>query len=152
VLGSKPRGRGNLGIGRRHVRKTKCVRALLAPTIGVTALVVAGQPAFARRATTTPGVVYTVKVVLTNTSISIARDKFTRTGTIQYARGAVIHYAITNHGSRPYVLRIWDKQTATIEPGGHGAILVTWNYRGEYHYTLLYRGRPAGLTGNVIIY
>jgi hypothetical protein len=107
----------------------------------------------ARRQTTEPGVVYIVKVVLTDKKISIARDKFTtKTGVTRYPRGAIIRYAITNKGKRPYAWRVWGADTPVMKPGGHESILVNWHYRGTYSYELLFRGKPVGPRGQIIIF
>jgi hypothetical protein len=104
-------------------------------------------------ATTVPGVVYPIKVVVTDTKISIQKDKFDRNGQIRYPRGAEIRYEITNRGSKPYVLEIWGARSIALRPhGGHDSILVTWNYRGRYLYRLLLHSRPVGPKGWIVIF
>jgi hypothetical protein len=130
--------------------RTKPLAATLAAA-GALAMMSA-PAAFARPATTTPGVVYTIKVVLTDTSISIGHDRFSLNGMPRYPRAAVIHYAIVNKGTRPYVFQIWDVHTSVIRPGKHTSILVNWNYRGLFKYATLYHDKPAGPKGQVIIF
>jgi hypothetical protein len=68
-------------------------------------------------------------------------------------RGAVIRYAVTNKGTRPYVFKMWETVTSAIKPhGGHDSFLVNWNYRGRYLYETLYRGKPAGPHGFITIF
>jgi hypothetical protein len=126
----------------------------LAPALAAASALalVGGHEASARVATTTPGVVYTVKVVLTDASISVGRDKFTRNGHPTYPRGAIIRYEISNAGKRPYAFRIWDRLVAPIPPRRHASLLINWNYRGSFAYWMLYRNRPAGPRGRVIIF
>jgi hypothetical protein len=103
-------------------------------------------------ATTDPGIIYPVKVVITDTKISIEKDKFTRNGISRLPRGAQIRYEITNKGTKPYVLQIWRTKTGVIRPRGHDSFLISWNYRGRYVYLTLLRGRPAGPKGWIIIF
>lgn len=112
----------------------------------------AGALASAAAATTRPGVVYPIKVVLSDKSISIAKDLFTRGTVARYPRGAIIRYVVTNKGSKPYVFKVWGTATGPIKPGGRDSLLVNWNYRGTYTYLTLYRGRPAGPRGRVEIF
>jgi hypothetical protein len=106
----------------------------------------------ARPQTTTPGVVYVVKVVLTDKAIAIAHDKFTRNAQIRYPRGALIRYSVLNKGTHPYVFRVWGSNTAVIKPGARDSILINWNYRGRFAYEILLRGKPAGPKGSIIIF
>jgi hypothetical protein len=104
--------------------------------------------------TTTPGVVYVVKVTLTNTSITIPKDRFSLHTTYpRLPRGAVIRYAVTNKGTRPYAFKMWDTVTTVLKPhGGRDSFLVNWNYRGRYEYETLFRGKPAGPHGFITIF
>jgi hypothetical protein len=130
-----------------HAMKRPLVVSVLA------ALMLAAVPsALARTETTTPGVVYTIKVILTNTSISIAKDRFTRDGVTYYPRGAVIHFAIVNQGTRSYALKMWDETTVPIKPKGQGSMLINWNYRGVFFYSTQFQGRAAGPKGHIVIY
>jgi hypothetical protein len=102
--------------------------------------------------TTTPGVVYVVKAVLTNGKVTIARDKYTRHGVHRLPRGAEIRYSITNKGTKPYALKVWETISPTIRPGHSNTIFVNWQFRGTYSYVLLYRGKPAGPHGKIVIF
>jgi hypothetical protein len=112
----------------------------------------AAPAAEARPRTTTPGVLYIIKVVLTDKTISIPRDKYTRNGHSRYPRGATIRYSLLNLGSRPYSFEIWGAHTDPIRPRGRDSILVYWNFRGKFGYRLLFKGRPAGPRGFVEIF
>lgn len=110
--------------------------------------------AAARPETTTPGQLYVVKVTVTDKTISIPKDRFTRNGVTRYPRGALIRYAVTNVGTRTYSFEIWGAKTTLIRPhGGKDSILVAWDRRGSFIYrTLLAGGRPAGPKGIVQIF
>jgi hypothetical protein len=126
------------------------MRRLLALSVVVAAALAASVPS--GPATTVPGVVYAVKVLITDTKISIQKDKFTRNGVSRLPRGAQIRYEMTNKGTKPYVLQIWTTKSGTMRPGGHDSFLINWNYRGRYVYRTLLRGRPAGPKGLIIIF
>jgi hypothetical protein len=114
---------------------------------------VAGSSASAAVATTAPGQVYIVKTTLTNTAIVIPPDKFSKGLKYpRYPRGAAIQYKVTNKGTRPYSFEIWAGKTGVIAPGHTDTVLVNWNYRGNYTYETLYRGKPAGPHGHVTIF
>jgi len=126
---------------------------VLAVALATTGLLLTVAPlAGARSQTTTPGVVYTIKVTLTDSSITIQKDRFSQHGVPYYPRGGVIHYAIVNRGKRPYRFKVWDEVTAPIKPGGHGSVLVNWNYRGVFDYSTLYQGKPVGPKGRIVIF
>jgi hypothetical protein len=117
----------------------------------VAALALAGTVS-ARQQTTTPGVVYVIKIKVTDRSIVIPRDKFSIGNVTRYPRGAVLQYRITNLGSKPYVFQIWGTTTAPIRPGKHDSFLINWNYRGSFHYGTLLHGKPTGHGGTIIIF
>jgi hypothetical protein len=103
--------------------------------------------------TTTPGQLYVVKVTVTDKTISIPKDQFTRNGVTRYPRGALIRYVVTNLGTRSYAFEIWGASTGPIRPRGHNTVLVAWNRRGTFIYrTLIAGGRPAGPKGIVQIF
>lgn len=105
-------------------------------------------------ATTVPGVIYPLKVTITNTSIVIQRDKFSlHTKYPRYPRGALIRYVITNKGTRPFRLKMWGTISNVMKPkGGKDSMLINWNYRGKYLYETLYKGKPAGPKGYITIF
>jgi hypothetical protein len=130
-------------------------RWLLTSALAAVCLVAfASALASAAPATTTPGVVYVVKVTLTNSSITIPKDKFSLHSPYpRLPRGAVIRYAITNKGTRAYTFKMWDTVTTVLKPhGGRDSFLVNWNYRGRYAYETLYHGKPAGPHGFVTVF
>jgi hypothetical protein len=122
----------------------------LAAAVSLTAAALPSATAAPR--TTTPGVVYIVPVVITDKSIAIKRDKFTLNGQTRFPRGALIRFSVLNKGTRPYAFRIWGDDTAVIKPGKHGTILVNWNYRGRFAYSIVLGGKPAGPKGTIVIF
>ena len=104
------------------------------------ALALGGQAAFA---TTTPGVIYPVKVLITDTKITVAHDN--------YVHGAIILYRIQNRGTKPYTFEMWGARTAVIRPGKKDTMLVSWNYEGKFLYLSLFKGKPAGPKGFIRI-
>ena len=123
-------------------------------TLAVALVTLAGAAAFAGHgsATTTPGVVYNVPVVITDKKISVKRDQFSRHGQLRLPRGALIFYKVTNKGTRPYALEVWGAATKVMKPGTRANILINWNYRGTYDFRLLFRGKPAGPKDTIVIF
>ena len=114
-------------------------RALLAIACAA-GLALGGQAAFA---TTTPGQIYPVKVVITDRKITVAHDN--------YIHGAIILYRIQNLGTKPYVFEMFGTRTAVIPPGKKDTLLTTWNYQGKFLYRTLIKGAPAGPQGYIRI-
>jgi hypothetical protein len=134
--------------------KRQLVRACLACAASSAALVGGfAQSATAAVKTTLPGVVYIVKVDVTNATISIPPDKFSKG--LKYSRlprGSTIQYHVINRGTRPYAVRIWDKTTPVIAPGHMAPILVNWNYRGNFYYEKIFHGKPLAPRGRVKVF
>jgi hypothetical protein len=126
--------------------------AWLLATAALAAAVVAS--ASAAPTTTVPGVVYVAKVTVTDRSIVIAKNKFSLHSKYRrYPRGAIIRYAITNTGTRPYEFKIWRSISKVVKPhGGHATLLINWSYRGRFPYETLSRSRPVGPHGYVTIF
>jgi hypothetical protein len=121
---------------------------LLVLTVAVLAVLAA--PA---SATTTPGVIYPIKVTITGTTFAIQKDRFTKGKITRYPRGALIRYEITNKSSRPFQLEIWGNRTVTLRPhGGHDTMLVNWGYRGRYVVQLLLHKRAVGPKHWIVIF
>jgi hypothetical protein len=106
----------------------------------------------ARPLTTTPGVIYVVKTTVDEKGIHIPKDKYTRNGVTRYPRGALIRYEFVNRGKRPYAVRMWGADTTVMKVGGHTAMLVNWQYRGDYTYARLYKGHQIRPIGQVVIF
>jgi hypothetical protein len=119
--------------------------------LGVIALA-AGGVAGSSTATTTPGVIYVLKVPVDDKGIHIPKDRFTRNGITRYPRGAEIRYEFTNKGTKPYAVTVWASETLVIKPGGHAALFINWQYRGDYHYFRSLRGKRIAPIGTVIIF
>jgi hypothetical protein len=121
----------------------------------VTRLAVAGAVIFAcsasaAPATTTPGLLYVKRLVITNEKILISghtRPKLTDR-VQRYKRGVLIRYEVRNRGTRAYRLNILGSSTGTLTPGRHAAILVGWNRRGSFTF----RARPGGPRMRVVVY
>lgn len=125
--------------------------ALAAAVIAAAAVVPAAAPA--RPATTTPGVIYVLKVTVDDKGIHIPKDKFTRNGITRYPRGAQIRYEFTNKGSKPYGVFMWAADTVVMKPhGGKASMFVNWQYRGTYHYWRILHRKQIKPVGTIIIF
>jgi hypothetical protein len=131
----------------RSMRKTLVFTAALL-TLGV----VAPTASTARPQTTTPGVIYVLKTRVDEKGVHIPKDRFTRNGVTRYPRGALIRYEFVNRGKRPYAVRMWGADTTVMKVGGHTALLVNWQYRGDYTYARLYKGHQIGPVGKIVIF
>lgn len=116
------------------------IRSALIVIVCAAGFSLGAQAAFA---TTTPGQIYPVKVVITDTKITVAHDN--------YIHGAIILYRIQNLGTKPYVFEMFGTRTAVIPPGKKDTILTTFNYQGKFLYQALYKGQPAGPKGYIRI-
>jgi hypothetical protein len=106
--------------------------------------------ASAAPATTTPGLLYVKRLVITNEKILISghtRPKMTDR-VQRYKRGVLVRYEVRNRGTRAYRLNILGSSTGTLTPGRHAPILVAWNRRGTYTF----RAIPAGPRMRVVVY
>ena len=102
--------------------------------------------------TTAPGQIYIIKVTLSNSAIVIAPDRYSVGKNPQYPRGGTVQYAVRNKGTRTYVFKVAGHMTQPI-PAGHSTFIqIHWNYRGQYLYELLYKGKPAGPKGYVTVF
>jgi hypothetical protein len=130
-----------------RMRKTL---ALTAAAIAAGAIVPGALTA--RPQTTTPGVIYVIKTPVDEKGIHIPKDKFTRNGVTRYPRGAIIRYEFVNRGKRPYAVRMWGADTVVMKVGGHAALLVNWQYRGDYTYARIYKGHQIRPVGRIVIF
>jgi hypothetical protein len=131
----------------RSMRKTLVFTAALL-TLGV----VAPTASTAEPQTTTPGVIYVLKTRVDEKGVHIPKDRFTRNGVTRYPRGALIRYEFVNRGKRAYAVRMWGADTTVMKVGGRTALLVNWQYRGDYTYARLYRGHRIGPVGKIVIF
>ena len=70
-------------------------------------------------ATTAPGVLNHVRILLSNSEIKIPRDQFTSPGGLtRYPRGAVIEFTLVNEGSAPISVQIHALGKAKYVVGG----------------------------------
>lgn len=124
---------------------------MAATAITAAAVVPAATPA--RPLTTTPGVVYVLKVTVDDKGVHIPKDKYTRNGITRYPRGAELRYVFTNKGTKPYSVFMWGAETDAMKPhGGHATLFINWNYRGTYHYFRKLRGHALRPIGTIEIF
>jgi hypothetical protein len=131
-------------------RMKNATAALVAALALAAALPVVTQ---ARPRTTTPGVIYLLHTRVDDTGIHVPKDQFTKNGITRYPRGALIRYEFTNKGTKPYAVHVWGAETVVMKAnGGHATMLVNWQYRGEYHYWRVLRGKRLTPVGTVVIF
>jgi hypothetical protein len=121
----------------------RAVPALLA-LVAVLALATTG---FAQPATTEPGVLYPVKVTITDTSIKVAHAR--------YPRGAIIQYHIRNLGKKRHAFIVGaTARSRTIEPGGKALLLVGFDTRGRFKFgsPLKADRKVAKMRGVIVVY
>jgi hypothetical protein len=106
-----------------------------------------GSPALA---TTTPGLLYVKKLVITNQKILVQGHK-TRALTSRaqrYKRGVLIRYEVRNRGTHGFRLSILGSSTGMLAPGRRALILVGWTRRGNFTF----RAVPGGPRMRVVVY
>jgi hypothetical protein len=128
------------------------MRKTIASTAALLTLGVAVPAASTAPQTTTPGVIYVLKTRVDEKGVHIPKDQFTRNGVTRYPRGALIRYEFVNKGKRPYAVRMWGADTTVMKVGGHTALLVNWQYRGDYTYARLYKGHQIRPLGKIVIF
>jgi hypothetical protein len=102
-----------------------------------------GTAAQASEATTTPGVLFVSKLVITNEKVLIRREKFmTKTGIPHYPRGTEVRYDVRNRGTRPFGLNVLGSTTGRLAPGRQTSMIVFWGRRGKF----VFQVRPNGPT------
>lgn len=113
-------------------------------------------------ATTAPGVLNHIRVVLTDSAIQIPRDQFDKKGSdvTRYPRGAEIEFTLVNKGSKPISVRIkaLGKTKYTINsktlagsasagkpiaPGATRHWTLGFYIRGDYEMDSLIHGKVA---------
>jgi hypothetical protein len=112
------------------------------PLIAVAAAAILGVVATgAARATTQPGTLYVVRLVITDDTVTFRGDKFmTKSSIPHYPRGSDVRYDVRNRGTHPFSLNILGSVTGRIPTGGQRSILVYWSQRGKF----VFRMRPNG--------
>jgi len=107
----------------------------------VAATVLCVAAAGAARATTQPGTLYVVRLVIGDRSVTFRGDKFLTRGAFpHYPRGADVRYDVRNRGTRAFSLNILGSRTGLVRPGATRSILVYWGRRGRF----VFRPRPTG--------
>lgn len=97
--------------------------------------------------TTEPGVLYPVKVTITDLAITVAQ--------VRYPRGAIIQYRIRNLGKKPHAFIVGAvARSRRVEPGGKALLLVSFDTRGRFPFfsPLKADKNVAGMRGTIVIY
>jgi hypothetical protein len=130
------------------------VRLALACAVG---LLCVAATAVTARATTAPGVLNHVRVIITNNKIIVPKDQFVKAdGITRYPRGAVIEFVFTNKGSKPasIILTVDSKVNfpglqkvakigPPIKPGQVRHFAVNFFFRGNFDLKSIIRGKVA---------
>jgi hypothetical protein len=90
-------------------------------------------------ATTEPAVQITIRVTLTDTSISMSR--------LTARRGWGGHFVIRNTGKKPHSVDIGGLRTGKIKPGGRAVIKASFETRGKYPFRVILNSSGARHTG-----
>ncbi len=107
------------------------------------AAAIVGTAARASEATTTPGVLFVSKLVITDEKVLIRGEKFmTKTGIPHYPRGSEVRYDVRNRGTRPFGLNVLGSTTGRLAPGRQTSMIVYWGRRGKF----VFQVRPNGPT------
>ena len=106
----------------------------LATVAALTAIVVPTSTA-----TTEPAIQITIKVTLTDSSITMSR--------LTAKRGWGGHFVIRNTGKKPHSVDIGGLRTGTIKPGGKAVIKASFETRGKYPFKVILNSSGAKHTG-----
>ena len=90
-------------------------------------------------ATTEPAIQITIKVTLTDSSISMSR--------LTARRGWGGHFVIRNIGNKPHSVDIGGLRTGKIKPGGKAVIKASFETRGKYPFKVILNSSGAKHTG-----
>jgi hypothetical protein len=75
-------------------------------------------------ATTRAETLNAVRVNITDSRITMARDRF--------ERGSLAQFYIVNKTQRPQIFKVGREQTRQIRPGQHGIIIIHFGSRGRF--------------------
>lgn len=138
----------------------RVARFALACTLGLLCL---GAAAGTAAATTAPGVLNHVRVIITDNKILIPKDQFRKAdGITRYPRGALIEFVFTNKGSKPtsIILSVESKVNFTgiqksatirsIKPGQVRHFEVNFFFRGTFDLKSIIGGKVASVHPIVI--
>ena len=65
----------------------------------------------------------------------------------------MIRYEFTNKGTKAYAVHVWGVDSVLMKPhGGRASMLINWQYRGEYHYWRILKGKRLAPVGTVVIF
>src|SRR5262249_39520709 len=135
-----------------HGRRARAVRHVRQPARDEVKLVVVLAAvlvcATAARATTQPGTLYVVRLVITDHNVVFRGDKFlTKQAYPHYPRATDVRYEVRNRTSRPLSLNILGSVTGVVKPGAMRSILVYWGRRGRF----VFRPQPGGPPIRVLV-
>jgi len=152
--------------GSRRFRNSAAALAAAAACLAAAALAAA---AAAAPRTTAPDQPYRINVTVTDSNISIERDRFTaKDGSTRWPRGALIDFIVKNVGKHAHVARFAlvsqhyftqheARKTSTtvgrtpIEPGQVRHLAVNFYFRGSFAFELMSGSRPVS-TAKIIIF
>lgn len=103
----------------------------------VAALTVIAVPA--GTATTQPAIQITIKVTLTDSSISMSR--------LTAKRGWGGHFVIRNTGKKPHSVDIGGLRTGAIKPGQKALIKASFETRGQFPFKVILNSSGTKHTG-----
>ena len=90
-------------------------------------------------ATTEPAIQITIKVTLTDSTITMSR--------LTARRGWGGHFVIRNVGKKPHSVDIGGLRTAAIKPGGRAVIKASFETRGKYPFKVILNSSGAKHSG-----
>jgi hypothetical protein len=90
-------------------------------------------------ATTEPAIQITIRVTLTDSSISMSR--------LTAKRGWGGHFVIRNVGKKSHSVDIGGLRTAAIKPGGKAVIKASFETRGKYPFKVILNSSGSKHTG-----
>jgi hypothetical protein len=109
--------------------------------VAVAAAAIVSAGALPARATTTPGLLYPAKLVITDDQITLSRDRFAaRKGGTPVPARFVYQVRVRNRGTRPFSLNILGSSTGVLAPEKQNSILVNWDRRGGFTFRALPNG------------
>ena len=156
-------------MGGKRVRKRIAFASGLVLLVALVVACVLAAPVAAAPKTTAPNTGYRIGVVMTDASITIARDQFTTArGTARYPRGAIIDFVVRNRGTQAHSARLkllsqhyFSKVEqpiveipvgkAPIEPGHVVHLAINFYYRGLFALQLMASGKPLA-SAQIIIF
>lgn len=114
--------------------------------------VLAANTAAATR-TTAPSELTHVRVLVTDSAVKIARDRFTKGALTRYPRGSIVDFVIINRGTKPYQAELLlngrpfrragskvNARTPSLRPGARAHLEVNFYFRSKFTLQSLQNG------------